>query len=86
MLNGGKRVWGGVVSVLARCRRVRLLRTVALHRASSQTRLAPRTGVHKNTRDGTKLRGDMNVCIVGDPSTAKSQVRMSWLGGIVVRR
>lgn len=30
-------------------------------------------GVHKDTFDGIKLRGDINVCIVGDPSTAKSQ-------------
>jgi len=30
-------------------------------------------GVHKRTREGMKLRGDINVCIVGDPSTAKSQ-------------
>eukprot|EP00516_Mucochytrium_quahogii_P007095 CAMPEP_0203752172 /NCGR_PEP_ID=MMETSP0098-20131031/6127_1 /ASSEMBLY_ACC=CAM_ASM_000208 /TAXON_ID=96639 /ORGANISM=" , Strain NY0313808BC1" /LENGTH=925 /DNA_ID=CAMNT_0050642213 /DNA_START=374 /DNA_END=3148 /DNA_ORIENTATION=+ len=30
-------------------------------------------GVHKRTREGIKLRGDINVCIVGDPSTAKSQ-------------
>lgn len=30
-------------------------------------------GVHKTTADGIKLRGDVNVCIVGDPSTAKSQ-------------
>jgi DNA replication licensing factor MCM6 len=30
-------------------------------------------GVHKTTADGTNLRGDLNVCIVGDPSTAKSQ-------------
>lgn len=30
-------------------------------------------GVHKTTSDGIKLRGDINVCIVGDPSTAKSQ-------------
>lgn len=30
-------------------------------------------GVHKETREGISLRGDVNVCIVGDPSTAKSQ-------------
>jgi len=30
-------------------------------------------GVLKKTRDGVKLRGDINICIVGDPSTAKSQ-------------
>lgn len=30
-------------------------------------------GVHKSTQEGIKLRGDINVCIVGDPSTAKSQ-------------
>jgi DNA replication licensing factor MCM6 len=30
-------------------------------------------GVHKRTIEGMKLRGDINVCIVGDPSTAKSQ-------------
>ncbi|GMH62323.1 hypothetical protein TL16_g03452 [Triparma laevis f. inornata] len=30
-------------------------------------------GVHKTTQEGIKLRGDVNVCIVGDPSTAKSQ-------------
>ena len=30
-------------------------------------------GVHKTTADGIKLRGDINVIIVGDPSTAKSQ-------------
>lgn len=30
-------------------------------------------GVHKTTQEGMKLRGDLNVCIVGDPATAKSQ-------------
>ncbi|KAJ8599854.1 hypothetical protein CTAYLR_005610 [Chrysophaeum taylorii] len=30
-------------------------------------------GIHKMTPEGIKLRGDINVCIVGDPSTAKSQ-------------
>ncbi|KAK6202501.1 DNA replication licensing factor, MCM6 component [Scheffersomyces amazonensis] len=30
-------------------------------------------GVHKQTVDGINLRGDINVCIVGDPSTSKSQ-------------
>lgn len=30
-------------------------------------------GVNKTTAEGIKLRGDINLCIVGDPSTAKSQ-------------
>lgn len=31
-------------------------------------------GVQKHTAEGNTLRGDINVCIVGDPSTAKSQL------------
>ncbi|KAJ1914764.1 MCM DNA helicase complex subunit mcm6 [Mycoemilia scoparia] len=30
-------------------------------------------GVHKRTSEGMRLRGDINVCIVGDPSVSKSQ-------------
>lgn len=30
-------------------------------------------GVHKQTPEGMHLRGDLNICIVGDPSTSKSQ-------------
>lgn len=30
-------------------------------------------GVHKRTGEGINLRGDINICIVGDPSTSKSQ-------------
>lgn len=30
-------------------------------------------GVSKTTAEGMKLRGDINVCVVGDPATAKSQ-------------
>jgi len=30
-------------------------------------------GVHKTTAEGIRLRGDINLCIIGDPSTAKSQ-------------
>ena len=30
-------------------------------------------GVAKTTHEMTKLRGDVNICIVGDPSTGKSE-------------
>lgn len=30
-------------------------------------------GIQKKTKEGIKLRGDINICIVGDPATAKSQ-------------
>ncbi|MDP2438041.1 MAG: hypothetical protein Q8P67_20045, partial [archaeon] len=30
-------------------------------------------GVHKTTMEGINIRGDINVCIVGDPSMSKSQ-------------
>lgn len=35
-------------------------------------------GVAKKADEGTNLRGDINVCIVGDPSTAKSQI-LKWV-------
>lgn len=41
-------------------------------------------GVHKQTAEGTKLRGDINVCIVGDPSTAKSQF-LKYVHGFLPR-
>ncbi|KAM7193163.1 MCM2/3/5 family domain containing protein [Naviculisporaceae sp. PSN 640] len=31
------------------------------------------SGVAKSTAEGMQLRGDINICIVGDPSTSKSQ-------------
>ena len=31
-------------------------------------------GVPKKSKEGANLRGDINICVVGDPSTAKSQI------------
>ncbi|KAK9756183.1 hypothetical protein RND81_01G079400 [Saponaria officinalis] len=42
------------------------------------------SGVHKNTEEGINLRGDINVCIVGDPSCAKSQF-LKYTAGLVPR-
>ncbi|GAB4829490.1 MCM DNA helicase complex subunit mcm6, variant 2 [Ancistrocladus abbreviatus] len=41
-------------------------------------------GVHKITHEGINLRGDINVCIVGDPSCAKSQF-LKYTSGVVPR-
>ncbi|KAJ1721098.1 MCM DNA helicase complex subunit mcm6 [Coemansia erecta] len=41
-------------------------------------------GVHKRTREGMRLRGDINVCIVGDPSTSKSQF-LKYVAGLLPR-
>ncbi|KAJ2635529.1 MCM DNA helicase complex subunit mcm6 [Coemansia sp. RSA 1286] len=41
-------------------------------------------GVHKRTAEGMRLRGDINVCIVGDPSTSKSQF-LKYVAGFLPR-
>ena len=41
-------------------------------------------GVHKETKSKTQLRGDLNVCIVGDPATAKSQF-LKWVCSFMPR-
>ena len=41
-------------------------------------------GVHKKTQEGISLRGDLNVCIVGDPSCAKSQF-LKYVHGFLPR-
>lgn len=41
-------------------------------------------GVQKTTKEGIKLRGDINVAIVGDPSCAKSQI-LKYVAGFLPR-
>ncbi|KAJ2857842.1 MCM DNA helicase complex subunit mcm6 [Coemansia erecta] len=41
-------------------------------------------GVHKRTAEGMRLRGDINVCVVGDPSTSKSQF-LKYVAGFLPR-
>jgi DNA replication licensing factor MCM6 len=42
-------------------------------------------GVHKTTPEGTnKLRGDINLCIVGDPGLSKSQF-LKYIAGFLPR-
>ncbi|KAJ2160108.1 MCM DNA helicase complex subunit mcm6 [Coemansia sp. RSA 552] len=41
-------------------------------------------GVHKRTGEGMRLRGDINVCVVGDPSTSKSQF-LKYVAGFLPR-
>ncbi|KAI5077419.1 hypothetical protein GOP47_0007243 [Adiantum capillus-veneris] len=41
-------------------------------------------GVHKRTHEGINLRGDINVCVVGDPSCAKSQF-LKYVAGFLPR-
>jgi len=41
-------------------------------------------GVPKKTEEGIKLRGDINVCIIGDPATAKSAL-LKWTSAFLPR-
>merc|ERR1719476_148908 len=38
----------------------------------------------KHTGDGIKLRGDINVCLLGDPATAKSSI-LKWTSNFLPR-
>eukprot|EP00026_Physarum_polycephalum_P000394 Phypoly_transcript_00395.p1 GENE.Phypoly_transcript_00395~~Phypoly_transcript_00395.p1 ORF type:complete len:799 (-),score=101.45 Phypoly_transcript_00395:2164-4560(-) len=41
-------------------------------------------GIHKSTEEGIRLRGDINVCVIGDPSVSKSQF-LKYLVNLVPR-
>lgn len=41
-------------------------------------------GVPKRTQEGIKLRGDVNVCLLGDPATAKSSM-LKWTSKFLPR-
>ncbi|KAL1919746.1 uncharacterized protein VTP21DRAFT_1677 [Calcarisporiella thermophila] len=66
MVNQGKSILGKLVNSIAP--------TVFGHEIIKKGILLQLMGgVHKQTPEGINLRGDINVCIVGDPSTSKSQ-------------
>eukprot|EP00927_Polykrikos_kofoidii_P071582 TRINITY_DN6783_c0_g1_i1.p1 TRINITY_DN6783_c0_g1~~TRINITY_DN6783_c0_g1_i1.p1 ORF type:complete len:841 (+),score=146.80 TRINITY_DN6783_c0_g1_i1:59-2581(+) len=41
-------------------------------------------GIPKRTDEGIKLRGDINVCLIGDPATAKSAI-LKWTASFLPR-
>lgn len=41
-------------------------------------------GVKKSTEEGIRLRGDLNVCLLGDPATAKSAL-LKWTSAFLPR-
>eukprot|EP00929_Paragymnodinium_shiwhaense_P050425 TRINITY_DN2537_c0_g1_i1.p1 TRINITY_DN2537_c0_g1~~TRINITY_DN2537_c0_g1_i1.p1 ORF type:complete len:830 (+),score=227.30 TRINITY_DN2537_c0_g1_i1:83-2572(+) len=41
-------------------------------------------GLPKTTHEGIKLRGDVNVCVIGDPATAKSAL-LKWTSNFLPR-